>query len=266
MTPLRSAVVTVAFGQAVENLDWTFASFAQNPNVALHAFILGDHLPGRQLPEIQYHLVQPITDFSHPLREVYFRRLELIDELEVDWALVVDSYDVLCLQPLPPLAEILQGAAMAACVEHLGCRRVMGQGYTANFLNGGVFFWDVKASREIRREITARGRARFRTVADDQYCINEVIQTKHYDRLRILPCQYNYRAYLKKRQRGWPTVEHLDGVMMYHNAACMAEAKKLLPVKPKADLPPLESDSHPLTPREQFWRRLRTRLEPHVVK
>jgi hypothetical protein len=192
--------------------------------------------------------------------------MEVLDDLGVDFALTVDCYDVLCLQPLPPFAQLLGGSHVAACVEHLGCRYVEGQGYTANFLNGGVFLWDVRASRDIREEILARGRSHFRTVADDQYCINEVIQTKHCDRLRILPCQYNYRAYLHRKQRHWPTVHHLDGVKIYHNATCMDEAKKLLPVKPKAALPPLPDDGGPLPPREQFWRKLRLRFTPHVVK
>jgi hypothetical protein len=197
---------------------------------------------------------------------VYFRRLALIDQLDVDYALVVDSYDVLCLQPLPPFEELLGNCTVAACVEHLGARYVMGQGYTANFLNCGVFFWNVPASREMRREIMERGRNRFRTVADDQFCINEVLQTKYYDRLRILPCQYNYRAYLNKRQRGWPTVTHLDGVLIYHNAACMEEAKKLFPRNSKAQLLDLERDGRPLTPRKQFWRRLSLRFQPWIVK
>lgn len=263
----RSAIVTVAFGRATEELDYTFLSFAKrNAGLPLHAFILGQQLPKRRLPQIEYHLVTPIPDFSDPLREVYFRRLALIDELDVDYALVVDSYDVLCLQTLPPLAQLLSGAHVAACVEHLGGRYVLGQGYTANFLNGGVFFWDVPHSRDIRQEIVARGKSHFRTVADDQHCLNEVLQTKYYDRLRILPCQFNYRAYLKKKERAWPTVRHLDGVMIYHNAACMEEAKKLLPVKPKAELPPLPDDGGPLEPRRQFWRKVRLRLTRHIVK
>src|SRR5262245_8535282 len=161
----RSAIVTVAFGHSTEHLDYTFTSFAVNQDMPLHAFIIGQNLPQRRLPKVQYHLVAAIPDFSHPLREVYFRRLELIDGLGADYALVVDSYDVLCLQPLPPFEELLGNFAVAACVEHLGCRYVMGQGYTANFLNCGVFFWNVSASREIRREIVTRGRAHFRTVA-----------------------------------------------------------------------------------------------------
>jgi len=262
-----SAVVTVAFGHATEKLDYTFTSFAEkNPDLPLYAFILGKKLPERMLPQIKYHLVEPVPDFSDPLREVYFRRLELIDRLDVQYALLVDCFDVLCLQRLAPLEELLGGCAVAACVEHMGSRYVMGQGYTANFLNGGVFLWDIAASREIRREIVERGRSHFRTVADDQYCINEVIQTKYYDRLRILPCQYNYRAYLKKRQRGWPTVTHLDGVMIYHNGSCMDEARRLSKIRPKAQLQELSADAHPLSQHEQFWRKLRLRLSKHVIK
>lgn len=263
----RSAIVTVAFGHSTEHLDYTFTSFAKhNPGVPLHAFIISRELPKRRIEGITYHLVEPVPHFSHPLREIYFRRLELIDRLDADFALVVDSYDVLCLQSLLPFEKILGGCDVAACVEHMGARYVLGQGYTANFLNGGVFFWNVPGSRNIRREIVERGRSHFRTVADDQHCINEVIQTSHYDRLRILPCQYNYRAYLNRRQRGWPTVKHLDGVLIYHNGACMDEAKKLPSVKSKATLPDLPQDGHPLTEREQFWRRLKGRLSFHVIK
>jgi len=267
MSQNRSAIVTVAFGRATEELDYTFTSFAEkNPDLPLHAFIIGSQQPQRRLAQIQYHLVAPVPDFSDPLREIYFRRLELIDTLEVDYALLVDCYDVFCLQKLPRFQELLAGSAVAACVEHMGARYVLGQGYTANFLNGGVFFWDVAGSREMRREIVERGRTHFRTVADDQYCLNEVIQTRYYDRLRILPCQYNYRAYLNRKQRGWPTVTHLDGVIIYHNGSCMAEAKQLGVVKSKASLPPLACDGHPLTPREQFWRKLRLKFTKHVIR
>ena len=263
----RSAIVTVAIGQATEKLDYTFTSFAQhNPGIPLHAFILGSALPQRRLPEITYHLVAPVPDYSHPLREVYFRRHALIDQLEVDYALIVDCFDVLCLQPLPPFERIVGDFAIAAATEHAGSRYILGQGYTSNYLNGGVTFWNVPRSREIRREIVERGRSHFRTVADDQYVINEVVQTKYYDQLRILPCQFNFRAHLNLKQRGWPSVTHLDGVLIYHNATCMDAAKQLSPIKAKASLPPLPSDRHPLTPREQFWRRLRTRLAPHVAR
>lgn len=263
----RSAIVTVAFGHSTEHLDYTFLSFAEkNPDVPLHAFVLGDRLPEKRWPQIQYHLVAPVADFSHPLREVYFRRHEMIDQLEVEFALVVDSYDVLCLQPLGNFSRILAGFDMAAATEHMGSRFILGQGYTPNFLNGGVTFWNVPRSRDIRADIGARGRSHFRIPADDQMVINEVVQTKYYDRVRILPAQYNFRAYLNQRQRGWPTVTHLDGVILYHNASCMDEAKKLGQVKARADLPPLPHDPAPLTKREQFWRKVRQHFTPHIIR
>lgn len=267
MSRPTSAVVTVAFGHSIEHLDYTFLSFAEkNPGLALHAFILGDKLPERRLPQIEYHLVPPIPDFSHPLREVYFRRMLLIDRLKVDYALVVDSYDVLCLQPLPPFEELVGNAALAASTEHQGSRYLDGQGYTANFLNCGVVFWNVTASKAMREEIVERGRRHFRTIADDQFCLNEVVQTKYFDQLRILPCHYNYRGFLNHRQRSWPTVSHLDGIRIYHNATCMAEAKKLGSTAAKASLPELPKDDGPLNTREQFWRRLRLRFKPWVIK
>jgi hypothetical protein len=256
----RSAIVTLAMGAAVENLDYTFSSFAKCSGAELHAFILDGQLPQRRLPGIEYHLLKPSPDFSHTLREIYYRRLEVLDDLGVRYALTVDSLDVLCLHPLPAFEQLLGNAHVAACVEHLGCRYLIGQGYTSSFLNGGVFLWDVPNSRDIRREIAARGRERFRTIADDQFNLNEVIQTRHYDRLRILPCQYNYRAFLKdtytKKRPGWPVVEHLDGVMIYHNASCIDGVKKLPPLKPRAELPALVADGRPLSEKEQFWRRL----------
>jgi hypothetical protein len=267
MSESRSAIVTVAFGHSTEHLDYTFSSFAINRGVPLHAFIIGSELPKRRLDGIAYHLVAPMSDFSHPLREIYFRRLALIDQLDVDYALVVDSYDVLCLQPLPSFEKLVGDSDVAACVEHQGSRYVLGQGYTANFLNGGVFFWNVSRSRDIRAEVVERGRTHFRTVADDQHCLNEVIQTKYFDRLRILPSQYNFRPHLAPfRQRGWPTVESLDGVLIYHNATCMDAVKKRLPFWPRTNLPPLPVDGHPLTSREQFWRRLKNRFNPWVVR
>jgi hypothetical protein len=267
MSGTRSAIVTVVFGPPTERLDYTFSSFAMNQGVPLHAFIVGTALPQRRLPNVEYHLVAPVPDFSHPLREIYFRRLELIDQLDVDYALVVDATDVLCLQPLPPLGQLLGDADVAACVETHGTRYILGQGCTNTFLNGGVFFWNVPRTRDIRAEVVARGRARYRVVADDQHCLNEVIHTKHYQRLRILPDQYNFRLFLEPtRLRGFPSVETLDGVMIYHNAICMDAAKKLPPVKPRAALPDLVPDGRPLTRSEQFWRRLRNRFKPWIVK
>jgi hypothetical protein len=267
MTPGSSAIVTVAFGHSTERLDYTFLSFAEkNPQVPLHAFILGNKLPERRFSQIHYHLVPPVPDFSHPLREVYFRRHELLDQLDMEFALVVDSYDVLCLQPLGSFEKIMASFDMAAATEHMGSRYLLGQGYTSNFLNGGVTFWNVPKSRDIRSAIGERGRRHFRIPADDQMVINEVVQTRHYDRLRILPSQYNFRANLNRRQRGWPTVTHLDGVVIYHNASCMEQAKQLAPVKPRAELVPLPEDAAPLSEREQFWRKVRQRFVPHVIK
>jgi hypothetical protein len=266
MSQSHSAIVTVAFGHPVEHLDHTFTSFAINRGVPLHAFIIGKELPKRQLPEIKYHLIEPTTDFYHPLREVWHRRFEFLDRLDVSYALLVDSYDVLCLQKLPSFEELLGNACVAGCAEAIGSCYLLGQGYTSTFLNGGVTLWNVPRSQDIRAEIIARGRSHFRTIGDEQFAFNEIVQTKYYDQLRILPCQYNYRAHIKKKERGWPTVEHLDGVMIYHNVHCIAEAKKLLPVKPRAVLPPLPNDGRSLTPRERFWRRVRHRLRPWIVK
>ena len=270
MNPGTSAIVTVATGHSTEHLDYTFSSFAEkNPNVPLHAFIIGEALPKKRLPQITYHLVPPVPDFSHPLREVYFRRHELIDQLDVEFVLVVDSYDVLCLQTLPPLDQILAGFAMAAATEHMGSRYLLGQGYTPNFLNGGVTFWNVPKSREIRREIAQRARTRFRVVADDQLVVNEVVQTKYFDRIRILPGQFNYRAYLNRPQSGWPVVTHLDGVLIYHNQDCTGEAKAYLgsrPVRPRAELPTLAADAGPLNREEQIWRIRLQSQEPFIVR
>jgi hypothetical protein len=268
MIPGTSAIVTVAFGHSTENLDHTFLSFAEkNPGIPLHAFIIDEKLPERKFTQITYHLVPPLPDFSHPLREVYFRRHDLIDRLDVEYALIVDSFDVLCLQPLPPFEKILAGFDMAAVTEHMGSRYILGQGYTANFLNGGVTWWNVPKSRDIRAEIIERGKTRFRTVADDQFVINEVVQTKHFDRLRILPCQYNFRPHFEYRHRGWPTVDTLDGVLIYHNATCMDRARRVAgDLKPSATLPVLLKDPKPLNSKEQFWRRLRQRFTSNIAK
>ncbi len=270
MTPVppisRSAIVTVAMGRSTEQLDYTFTSFAShNPGIPLHAFILAGEWPKRRLPGIEYHLVTPSPDFSHPLREVYFRRHELIDKLDADLVLVVDSLDVLCLRPLPTFESILRDFAMAASAENVGSRYILGQGYTSNFLNGGVTFWNLARSREIRAEILARGRRHFRTVADDQWVINEVVQTKFFDQLRILPCQFNFRPDFKIRRRNWPSVDTLDGVYLFHNATSMDLAKALPNTKPHATLPDLPDDGGPLTDKQQFWRRLRTRMTRHIV-
>lgn len=265
MASTRQVAVTVAFGDFAERLDRTFTSFAPNPFLDLHAFIIGDRLPQRQFPGITYHLRPAEPAFSHPLRDAVYRRWSFIDELDADYALVIDNTDVLCLQSLPEIPELLRGANFGASVEFAGSRYLAGQGFTTSYINCGVTFWNVSATRAMRREIVERGRAHFRNV-DDQMSINEVIQTRYFDQMILLPCQYNYRAFLNRRHKNWPTVSHLDGVMIYHNSACIEAAKQLMPVKARAILPDLTPDSAPLTPRQQFWRRVKERLKPHIVK
>lgn len=265
MTKGRQVAVTVASGSHAEKLDYTFTSFSQNPFLELHAFIVDSKLPERRLPGVTYHLRGPDPAFSHPMRDMYYRRWSFVDELDAEFALVVDNGDVLCLQPMPEIPTLLRGAAVAAAVEQEGGRYLAGQKYVSCYLNAGVTFWDVPASREMRRKIVERGRARFRSV-EDQLTLNEVLQTLYWDQLVVLPTQYNYRAYLHHGRQGWPVVDQLDGVVIYHNAFCIDAARKLLPVRPRAALPALAPDPAPLTPREQFWRRLEHRREPHWIK
>lgn len=260
MNKPRQAVVTVASGPYAERLDQTFTSFAQNPFLEMHAFVIGDRLPERQLPGITYHLEKPDPSFQHPMRDLYYRRFLFIEQVGADYVLLVDNSDVLCMQSLPELPILMRDAAFAACVEHNGGQPLAGQGYTSSYLNAGVTYWNVKSSKKIREEIVRRGRARFRSV-EDQLTLNEVVHTLYYDQMLILPCQYGYRACLAPTKiRGWPTVPHLDGVKVYHNSHCIAAAKAIIPVAAKAALPELEPDLHPLTPVEKFLRRLRNRF------
>ncbi|HNU99161.1 MAG TPA: hypothetical protein PKK20_04415 [Verrucomicrobiota bacterium] len=260
MKPSRQAVVTVASGQHTEILDRTFTSFGQNPFLELHAFILGERLPQRQLPGIVYHLREPDPTYQHFLREIYYRRFALIDELDCDYALIVDNHDVLCLQPIPEIPALLRGAAVGACVEHAGGKYIAGQGYTSSYVNAGVTFWNIAASRRIRADVVARGRARFRSI-EDQLTLNEVVHTRYYDDLILLPCQYNYRPCLAPtRVRGWPTVSHLDGVRIYHNVYSLDAARKLIPVAARAALETLPPDGRALTPFQRFRRRVQHRL------
>jgi len=260
----KQVVATVASGSHAGKLDYTFTSFAQNPGLELHAFIVDHHLPERQLPGIIYHLKEPDPAFSNPMRDMYYRRWSFIDELDAEFALVVDNGDVLCLQPMPSIPELLRGASVAACVEHDGGRYLAGQRYVSCYLNAGVTLWNVPKSREMRAEIVQRGRTRFRNI-DDQLSLNEVVQTRYWDQLCILPSQFNYRSYIHEGRKGWPVVNTLDGVVLYHNSFCIDAAKKLLPVNAKAALPELEPDGRPLTTKEQFWRRLDQRGEPHFM-
>lgn len=256
----RQVAVTVATGPHAEKLEHTFASFRLNPFLELHAFIVGHHLPHDLVPGIRYHLISPDPAYQDEMREVYYRRLLLLDELDCQYALLVDNSDVLCLQAIPELPELLRGAALGACVEHNGSQYIAGQGYTSSFLNAGVTFWNVGASREIRTAVVKRGLSRFRSV-DDQLTLNEIVHTCYYDDLIILPCQYNYRACLAPvRLRGWPTVKNLDGVRIYHNKHCIEAAKRLKSVAAMAVLPDLPPDSRRLTSAERFLRRVHHRL------
>ena len=265
MPSTRQIVATVATGPFAERLDHTFTSFAQNKFLELHAFVIGERLPERQLPGITYHLFKSDPAFMDEMREAYYRRLLFLDDVGAEFALLVDNSDVLCMQPLPELPQILRGAAFAAAPEHAASRYLAGQGWTGCYFNAGVTFWNVPASKKMREEIVARGRTRFRSV-EDQLTLNEVIQTRYYEQVVVLPSQYNFRAHYKFRQRGWPTVASLDGVMIYHNSTCMAEAKKLLPVKAHAELPPLMPDQGPLTDWQKFWRKVQLRRQKHILR
>jgi len=82
------------------------------------------------------------------------------------------------------------------------------------------------------------------------------VQTRYYGETIFLPCQYNFRAHFRFHELKWPTVESLDGVKIYHNAASMVEAKKLETVRPLAELPPLPPDQGSLSASEQEDRRV----------
>lgn len=257
--PPRQAVVTVVYGTHTERLDYTFASFAKNTDLELHAFIVGDRLPANQVAGVRYHLRPPDPSFSHPMRDADFRRWLFIDELDADYAAVVDGMDVLCLRPLPPIRDLLRGACFAGCVEHGGGRHLGGGAYTSNFLNAGVTYWDVAASRELRREVERRGRARYRNQVDDQLALNEVIHARYFDQVTLLPCHFNYRGSLGPRPRGWPRTPNLDGIRVYHNSHWIAEAKTLMPPADRAQLSPLPPDPGPVGTWVQRWRRFQTR-------
>ncbi len=260
---MRQACVTVVYGSHAERLDRTFTSFAQNSFLELHAFVLGESLPNRRFPGITYHLRPTEPAWSHPMRDADFRRWVLIDELGVDYALVVDGCDVLCMQPIPELPELLRGGWLAAVCEHPNGRYIEGI-YVGSFVNAGVTFWDVRASKPLRDQVVARGRVRFRNYVDDQLCLNELVFARYLDRLTLLPCTYNYRAFLGRRVSGWPSTDSLDGVRIYHHDE-IERAKTQLPVRPNPPLVPLVPDSGPVGRQVQFLRRLRQRLKPHIV-
>lgn len=260
----RQAIITVVYGSHGEQLNRTFTSFLQNGFAELHAFIIGDRLPSQRIDGIQYHLEPPDASYSHPMRDADFRRWLFPDKLDVEFALVVDGNDALCLRPLPPIPQLLRGASVGAVVEHSGGRYLENRLYTANFLNAGVTFWHVPSTRQLRRDIVDRGRTSFRNLTDDQLCFNELLQTRYLDDLIILPNQYNYRAFINQWSKGWPRVKSIDGVRIYHNAACIETVKAMLPVADHATLSPLANDGGAISPAHQWWRRLRQRLKPHI--
>jgi len=262
----NEVIVTAVFGEHAGQLSRTFAPFAEHTDAPLHAFVIGDELPKNRCPEVTYHLRTFDSSFGHPYRDVCYRRWEFLDELDAEYALVVDGTDVLCMQTLPAIEDVLRGASLGACVEHNGSRYIQGQGWTSSYLNGGVTFWNIAASKAMREAILARGRSQFRTLyGDNQMSFNDVVHTRFYDELIILPCQYNYRALLH-RKRNWPTVDHLDGVVLYHVGRCIEEARALLPVREKAELSPLAAKAPPQTLLAQTVRRLQNKMRPHIVK
>src|SRR5205814_1751679 len=144
------------------------------------------------------------------------------DTLGAEYALVVDGTDAICIHPLPPFSELLRGVSVAAVPEWTPPKRILGQGFTSTYLNAGVTFWHLTSSQVIRQEIVARGLSQYRGPFDDQTALNEVIHTRYYDRLTLLPSQYNWRALYKRSYRGWrnhfrpwPRVDSLDGVVIY---------------------------------------------------
>ncbi|HYD48195.1 MAG TPA: hypothetical protein VEB21_07605 [Terriglobales bacterium] len=263
MAALRNEVIlTAVFGDHAERLDRSFTSFAHHTKAELHALVIGESLPKRRCGNVRYHLVAPDPTFGDAgpgqsgndaeskfllsYRNVCYRRWEYIDQLGADYCLVVDGTDVLCLQDLPPVRELLRGAAVAACVEHVSHYYLSGQGYTSNYLNAGVTFWDVAQSKQMRAEILALGRSRLRCLGDDQWAFNEIVQARYYQDLAILPCQFNFRAYLGRPVPGWPSVAKLDGVRIYHCGDCIEKAVALPPVKGTAEL--VRQPPHPDPP------------------
>jgi hypothetical protein len=259
MSTKRQAAITTVFGNQIEQLDWTFLSFAQNKFLELHAFIIGDKLPARQFPEIKYHLCPPDDRFSLRFRDCQHHRFLFPDLLDIEYALIVDGTDVLCIQPLPELPDLLRGASVGGCVEYHQGARVMCGMACSNYMNDGVTFWHLPSTRELRQAILDRGLSMYRAPYDDQECFNEIVNTQ-FDKLTILPCQYNYRGLLNIRRHGWGTITNLDGVRIYHCRSCIAMAKNLLPVAPMPVLKPLPGDKTPPPKWLRTWRRYRHKL------
>jgi hypothetical protein len=248
----KQVITTTVFGPLAETLEKTFASFSKVPNAELHAFIYNDALPKRQHPQIKYHLVKTDPTFLSIRRDALFRRWTLPDTLDAEYALVVDGTDAICIQSLPPFTELLKGGSVAAATEWVPPMRILGQGFTSTYINAGVTFWHLPSSLKIREEVAVRGRAHYRGPFDDQTALNEVVHTRYFDKLTLLPSQYNWRALYHKNFRSWhhhwqnwPRVDSLDGVVIYHNQHCVDNVLESLAKStpaPRATLEPLTED------------------------
>jgi hypothetical protein len=266
----RQVIVTTVFGSGAEKLGVTFRTFADHPGSELHAFVFGSELPSNRLPQIQYHLVEPDPRFVSVRRDALFRRWLLPDQLDAEYALVVDGTDVICMRPLPSFDVLLRGASLAAATEWIGPVALPGQGYTSTYLNAGITFWHLPSSKEMRGEIVHRGRRHYRGPFDDQTVLNEVSLTRYFDKTVILGSQFNWRADYKRNYRswrdgwrGWPRVDSLDGVYLYHNNRCLADVLETMRTAPplaKAELPCLPGDNHPLSRWTMLQRRILHRI------
>lgn len=264
--PSQQVIATTVFGPVAESIAKTFASFTKVANAELHVFVFNDTLPQNKHPLMRYHLVQHDPALVSVRRDALFRRWTLPDLLDAEYAMVVDGTDAICLHPLPGFEDLLAGRSVAAAAEWGPPVRLMGQGFTGSYLNAGMSLWHLPSSREIRQAILERGKAHYRGPFDDQMAFNEVVQTSYFERLTILPPQYNWRALYKKNFRGWqhnfrnwPRVDSLDGVQIYHNQHCVDNVLAAISsASPRfhAQLPELPRDQRPLTSRELLWRRL----------
>lgn len=258
---MNDCIATVIRAESVGKLEAAFGSF-RKCGLPMVAWLIGDEFKTYTCDGIEYRSLSPFPRWLHPLREIYYSRLRVFDGLPFSRVLMVDGCDTFCLRKLPPLHSLLPyNKWLAAVPEHNGGRKILGAGYTASFLNGGVVLWDVLGSRLLRDEVYLRGLSHFRTVADDQLNLNEVAWTCYPDRIEVLPAGYNFRPYIGRTVRGMPTVRHLDGVCIYHGAACLETARNMSDsARHSATLPMLPVDSLALGPMGVLWRRIKNRL------
>lgn len=255
--PRQQVIATTVFGPKAESIAKTFASFTKVPHAELHVFVFNETLPQNRHPQMQYHLVEHDPSLISVRRDALFRRWILPDQLDAEYGMVVDGTDAICLHPLPPFKDLLGNGIVAAAPEWLHPVRLLGQGFTSSYLNAGMTLWHLPASRQLREEIVSRGRSYYRGPYDDQIAINEVVQTKYFDRLTILAPQYNWRALFKKSFRGWqhkfrswPRLDSLDGVQIYHNQHCVDEVLAAMnsnTPRKQAGLPAPPGDHWPLS-------------------